>query len=1412
MSTLDTNKENLSFKGINPQLVKNCLRSSSSNTRLGKKSNNNIKLISNDYLVQNTISIFLSSIVFILLNLKFNISYYLTETPNLYVDKDTAKHEILKFTQTILKNATKNKILVGSKDIITRSYASELLVFTHLIKYTILILSVYCPLHIINMGIMTFEVILIILLFSIIILINIILNYKFKQLNEKDYYTLKKIYFISIFSAYIISSFHSLFIKNTILSSFRTLYFNLFQSLIIFAYLNSKTNIFLNVISYISVFTQIILIQAYFYLNSIPTENFFIEHIFNIGVHALIQFLSNFGSTEKNSENLSTSKIKKLKFKEKEPVNINDIDASHQHVETKFSNKESNKDSSTNSLLSKQNKLYFKSSSGTAVDKTSEKEYSHKYNNANINSLKSVVSNPKIKLSDDKGVKERISNSDDLQASKKKNSYITMLNSKKLLNHEDNIENRNSSESSYEKYNEEACFDSGFNQQNLRKKLTSNYSITNLTPIKNHKDDAAVNRNLYKHYSITSKDLPILNLIPSSISVNKPFLKYLSQLPNVGLLIIKLQVEEKTGNNSLFYQADKEKDKDYNLNRANVIFNNNWIIENIPNCIIEKDRSTSRLHSTHMINNIFDITIFKSFKYNKIYSEIIIPYINSNLKNGSLNNFPNETLLDLVSYLSIPNQTNTSFANKNDYKIDRTMSNISFSYKTCYIYTFNSFFYQVFISIENCEDSIQMNKSYVNNNIYSNGIIMLTMYDVTPLIKKMELDMKLTEEKDRLGIGFTHDLKSGLTAVSNICDVLELEYSVDLKLKENFDTMGSICNHLFYLVNNHLQVIRALRSEAMNLEIIRKSVDLKAILEFCFKILNVLIKHKSSKLNVKPELIIDDKITTLTVLSDSERLKQILINFISNAFKFTHKGKIQIICEVRFETTSKDIPNLEDIHKFGRLTLGNQESSEVKNSSSSNSKINNVVKNEKLLLKSNSQPLNQIPYIVIIVRDEGEGMDSDTLGKIRAGLFSDLHIDRESNPTGTGIGLKFTKNILDMLDYEFEIDSVKGKGTEIKMIIKNNITKASESTIKITSLKSVSDTKKKRLKTGNKEFFRAYKKMSKSKICSTINQSRREINKSKKNNVITPNLTHIPLMYSADIPKKVFKRKQIKNKLISFSSATSDNCNHCNSENDRRKISANKSKSNIKSIIYTCSEIHSNDLVIQKYSHSSKFINIKNLRQVKKAEPYFQHKKQSKLRNEHRYNNNFDKSNKELKFNLKVKESEKKIENLDEIETERLQYPPLNMDLLVNYLQKRKIEEQRGKDIILIVDDNPMLVKQLVSKVESIIGQEGLISYQIITGCDGVDIIYRVISDQNEEKLKCIITDESMDFINASTSIKIIKSLKFPNNSRQLILPPIICCSGYEKENFEENTFNYIVKKDVKKEDLKLILQEIKLI
>jgi len=301
---------------------------------------------------------------------------------------------------------------------------------------------------------------------------------------------------------------------------------------------------------------------------------------------------------------------------------------------------------------------------------------------------------------------------------------------------------------------------------------------------------------------------------------------------------------------------------------------------------------------------------------------------------------------------------------------------------------------------------------YLNKNSYND--IYFKKYKIkdetfTELIFKdvsvyFEANLKINEEKEsQKQIGkLIHEFKTPLNAIIGL--ISQINTNNILNNNNEIAVVNGLSNYLLFLVNDLINFTNPEQLESINY--FKERINIKSILEFCLNILNALLICKESHKNIKTSIKYDEIIDSLFVESDEIRVKQILLNYISNSVKFTKAGKIFIESEV-----------------------------------------------------------NQIKQLIkISVIDTGIGIRDEDKHKV----FQD-NIQKNSsiaNQLGSGFGLSISKFLAEKLNIKLKFKSAYGKGSCFSLKIPYNIENLYNSdnshnspnhipSIKITSTKTI---------------------------------------------------------------------------------------------------------------------------------------------------------------------------------------------------------------------------------------------------------------------------------------------------------------------------------------------------------------------
>lgn len=86
----------------------------------------------------------------------------------------------------------------------------------------------------------------------------------------------------------------------------------------------------------------------------------------------------------------------------------------------------------------------------------------------------------------------------------------------------------------------------------------------------------------------------------------------------------------------------------------------------------------------------------------------------------------------------------------------------------------------------------------------------------------------------------------------------------------------------------------------------------------------------------------------------------------------------------------------------------------------------------------------------------------------------------------------------------------------------------------------------------------------------------------------------------------------------------------------------------------------------------------------------------------------------------------------------------------------------------MIVEDNQFINDSLKKLLEKVIKESGK-NFEVIQMTDGIDMVKQIIDDQsNGNLIKCILTDENMEYINGSEATRIIRALEKRNKIKHI--------------------------------------------
>jgi len=327
-------------------------------------------------------------------------------------------------------------------------------------------------------------------------------------------------------------------------------------------------------------------------------------------------------------------------------------------------------------------------------------------------------------------------------------------------------------------------------------------------------------------------------------------------------------------------------------------------------------------------------------------------WLNKRLSNTFLTSLFSE---DENSRIKKSIQKNRKYRFSKDYKINKRDEAIQFSTKI----------------VKMSDDKMYLLVRGVINN--SDKLVKKMMLDYGSLVEKNK--QLLHEEKSKAEAAnnaktlflasMGHELRTPLHGVLGMSQKL-FKTKLDTAQKEYLTTIKNSGDKLLLVMN---QVLDFSNIEAGKINLIKEEVDLNKLI---FEVINLYQYDLEAKKDLDLEVDFNTK-NPLIVLGDNIRLKQILVNLINNAIKFTESGSIKL---------------------------------EVLSSS----------KNDKTY------------QIEIRVTDTGIGIDEDLQNEIFKPF---IQVDSSTTRyySGTGLGLSLTKSIVELMDGVISVDSKLGEGS-----------------------------------------------------------------------------------------------------------------------------------------------------------------------------------------------------------------------------------------------------------------------------------------------------------------------------------------------------------------------------------------------
>lgn len=248
------------------------------------------------------------------------------------------------------------------------------------------------------------------------------------------------------------------------------------------------------------------------------------------------------------------------------------------------------------------------------------------------------------------------------------------------------------------------------------------------------------------------------------------------------------------------------------------------------------------------------------------------------------------------------------------------------------------------------------------------------------MVKELEVAKNEAEKANHAKSEFlssmSHELRTPLNAIVCFSELLESKEGLDSESKDFAKDIVSASHNLLDLVNGVLDISKI---EAGKMELINKEYN-------SFELFNSLSTMVIPRIGDKPidfKTVIASDIPPV-LKGDTGKLKQIILNLLTNAIKYTDKGFIKYRVEC----------------------------------------INDYKNNQTKL--------------IITVTDTGRGIKKEDIDRLFK-KFERLEEDRNTSIEGTGLGLAITESLAELMGGKVTVISDYGKGSTFKFVVVEEI-------------------------------------------------------------------------------------------------------------------------------------------------------------------------------------------------------------------------------------------------------------------------------------------------------------------------------------------------------------------------------------